>query len=65
MLDDVSAIVARRTPLHFYGRMGGVVPYPDEFTAAIEEMINGEYDVNRDARGAWLAKMRDLVGTGA
>ncbi len=65
MLDDVSAIVARRTPLHFYGRMGGMVPYPDEFTAAIEEMINGEYDVNRDARRAWLAKMRDLVGTGA
>jgi 2-oxoglutarate ferredoxin oxidoreductase subunit alpha len=65
MLDDVSAIVAKRVPLHFYGRMGGMVPYPDEIDAVIDEMIHGEYDVNRDARGVWLAKMRELVGTGA
>jgi len=65
MLDDVSAIVAKRVPLHFYGRMGGMVPYPDEIYAAIEEMIHSDYDVNRDARGAWLAKMREFVGTGA
>lgn len=65
MLDDVSAIVAKRVPLHFYGRMGGMVPYPDEIYAAIEEMILADYDVNRDARGAWLAKMREFVGTGA
>lgn len=65
MLDDVSAIVAKRAPIHFYGRMGGVVPYPDEISAAIEEMVNSEPDVNHDARGVWLAKMRELVGTGA
>lgn len=65
MLDDVSAIVAKRVPLHFYGRMGGMVPYPDEIYAAIEEMIHADYDLNRDARGAWLAKMREFVGTGA
>ncbi len=65
MLDDVSAIVAKRVPVHFYGRMGGMVPYPDEIDAAIDEMIHGDHDVNRDARGAWLAKMRELVGTGA
>ena len=64
-LDDVSAIVSRRAPVHFYGRMGGMVPYPDEIDAAIEEMITGDHDVNRDARAAWLAKMRELVGTGA
>ncbi len=53
------------SPVHFYGRMGGMVPYPDEISAAIEEMVNSEPDVNRDARGVWLAKMRELVGTGA
>ncbi|MCK9246418.1 MAG: 3-methyl-2-oxobutanoate dehydrogenase subunit VorB [Anaerolineaceae bacterium] len=65
MLDDVSAIVARRAPIQFYGRMGGMVPYPDEINKAIEELISGEHDVDRDARGVWLAKMRELVGTGA
>jgi 2-oxoglutarate ferredoxin oxidoreductase subunit alpha len=65
MLDDVSAIVAKRVPVHFYGRMGGMVPYPDEIDAAIDEMIHSDHDVNRDARGVWLAKMRELVGTGA
>ena len=65
MLDDVAAVVAKRVPLHFYGRMGGMVPYPDEIDTAIEEMVHGEHDVNRDARGTWLAKMRELVGTGA
>jgi len=65
MLDDVTSIVAKRAPIHFYGRMGGMVPYPDEISTAIEEMVNSEPDVNRDARGEWLAKMRELVGTGA
>jgi 2-oxoglutarate ferredoxin oxidoreductase subunit alpha len=65
MLDDVSAVVSKRVPIHFYGRMGGMVPYPDEISAAIEEMVNSEPDVNRDARAIWLAKLRELVGTGA
>lgn len=30
MLLDVQAAVAGRTPVHFYGRLGGVVPLPDE-----------------------------------
>ena len=65
MLEDINSIVAKRAPIHFYGRMGGMVPYPDEINAAIEEMVNSEPDVNRDARGVWLAKMRKLVGIGA
>lgn len=65
MLDDVNAIVAKRAPIHFYGRMGGMVPYPDEISVAIDGMINGDQDVNRDPRASWLAQMRELVGTGA
>ncbi|NMC79257.1 MAG: 3-methyl-2-oxobutanoate dehydrogenase subunit VorB [Chloroflexi bacterium] len=64
MLDDVVSITARRVPVEFYGRMGGMVPYPDEITNAINDMVNGEHDVNADARGKWLATMRELVGTG-
>ena len=64
MLDDITSIVAGRVPVDFYGRMGGMVPYPDEIANAINELVNGEHDVNADARGKWLATMRELVGTG-
>lgn len=64
MLDDITSIVARRVPVEFYGRMGGMVPYPDEIANAINELVNGEHNVNADARGKWLATMRELVGTG-
>ncbi len=50
MLDDVVSIAARRVPVDFYGRMGGMVPYPDEIANAIIEMIQGEHDVNADGR---------------
>lgn len=30
MLDDVRLSVAERVPVHFYGRMGGAIPVPDE-----------------------------------
>jgi 2-oxoglutarate ferredoxin oxidoreductase subunit alpha len=64
MLDDIISIVAKRAPVEFYGRMGGMVPYPDEIANAIEGLVYGEHDVNADARGKWLATMRELVGTG-
>ena len=64
MLDDIISITAKRVPVEFYGRMGGMVPYPDEIANAIDGLINGEHDVNADARGKWLADMRELVGTG-
>jgi 2-oxoglutarate/2-oxoacid ferredoxin oxidoreductase subunit alpha len=37
MLDDVRLAVAGRVPVKFYGRMGGVVPMPDEILSAIEK----------------------------
>ena len=64
MLDDIISITAKRVPVEFYGRMGGMVPYPDEIANAIDGLINGEHDVNADARGKWLAAMRELVVTG-
>ncbi len=37
MLDDVRLAVGGQIPVSFYGRMGGVVPMPDEILAAIED----------------------------
>jgi 2-oxoglutarate/2-oxoacid ferredoxin oxidoreductase subunit alpha len=38
MLDDVKLAVGGRVPVHFYGRMGGVVPLPDEILAVLERL---------------------------
>jgi len=35
MVEDVRLAVAGRVPVKFYGRMGGVVPYPDELLDVI------------------------------
>lgn len=37
MLEDVRLAVAGQIPVSFYGRMGGVIPMPEEILAAIEE----------------------------
>jgi 2-oxoglutarate ferredoxin oxidoreductase subunit alpha len=37
MLEDVRLTVAGQVPVGFYGRMGGVVPMPDEILSAIED----------------------------
>lgn len=42
MLEDVRLAVAERTPVHFYGRMGGMLPSPEEVTAAIEDLASGK-----------------------
>jgi 2-oxoglutarate ferredoxin oxidoreductase subunit alpha len=36
MLDDVRLAIGGQVPVSFYGRMGGVVPVPDEILGAIE-----------------------------
>jgi 2-oxoglutarate ferredoxin oxidoreductase subunit alpha len=39
MVEDVRLAVEGRTPVHFYGRMGGVVPYPDEVLDEIKRHL--------------------------
>jgi 2-oxoglutarate ferredoxin oxidoreductase subunit alpha len=41
MLEDVRLAVEGRVPLHFYGRMGGVVPMPDEVQDEIRKVASG------------------------
>jgi 2-oxoglutarate ferredoxin oxidoreductase subunit alpha len=42
MLQDVRLGVEGRVPIHFYGRMGGVVPMPDEVLEEIRKVASGE-----------------------
>jgi 2-oxoglutarate ferredoxin oxidoreductase subunit alpha len=37
MIEDVKLTILGRTPVSFYGRMGGVTPMPDELLGVIEE----------------------------
>ncbi|MCC6192485.1 MAG: 3-methyl-2-oxobutanoate dehydrogenase subunit VorB [Anaerolineales bacterium] len=39
MVEDVRLAVEGRVPVRFFGRMGGVVPYPDEILAEIERQL--------------------------
>ena len=41
MLEDVRLAVKGRVPVEFYGRLGGVVPFPDE-------ILNGEMMQNEN-----------------
>ncbi len=65
MLDDVRLVVKGRKPVEFYGRMGGIVPYPDEVLQAIEVLAEGPLTLEGHPRDRWLANMRDQFGTGA
>ena len=41
MIDDVKIAAAGRLPVEFYGRMGGIVPKPDEVVQKVREILGG------------------------
>jgi 2-oxoglutarate ferredoxin oxidoreductase subunit alpha len=49
MVEDVRLAVEGRVPVKFYGRMGGVIPSPDEVAQAVETMVNKTSDVSMEA----------------
>ncbi|MCE9644827.1 MAG: 3-methyl-2-oxobutanoate dehydrogenase subunit VorB [Chloroflexi bacterium] len=57
MLNDVQLAVRGRVPVEFYGRPGGVVPFPDEILGEIKRIISAPATVDTDARDAWLTRM--------
>jgi 2-oxoglutarate ferredoxin oxidoreductase subunit alpha len=42
MVEDVRLAVEGRAPVHFYGRMGGVIPGPDEVVVALRAIVHTE-----------------------
>lgn len=46
MVEDVRLGVEGRTPVQFYGRMGGIIPSPDEVVHALESMIHQPVEAN-------------------
>ena len=62
MLEDVRLVVRGRKPVEFFGRMGGVVPFPDEVLAEIEQLVAGPLTTDGHPRDRWLARMADVIG---
>jgi len=60
MLEDVRLAVKGRVPVEFYGRLGGVVPFPDEILSEIHRMVETKLGVTENPRDAWLARMAQI-----
>ena len=62
MLDDVQIAVKGRIPVEFYGRLGGVTPFPDEILSEIERIHqNPPTDNLLDARAEWLNRLEIIL----
>jgi 2-oxoglutarate/2-oxoacid ferredoxin oxidoreductase subunit alpha len=62
MLEDVRLVVRGRKPVEFFGRMGGVVPFPDEVLTEINRLVDGPLTTEGHPRDRWLARMADVLG---
>jgi 2-oxoglutarate ferredoxin oxidoreductase subunit alpha len=56
MLDDVRMAIRGRTPIEFYGRPGGMVPFADEILREIQRMATSKLSLDNDPRMAWLER---------
>jgi 2-oxoglutarate ferredoxin oxidoreductase subunit alpha len=57
MLKDVQRAVRNRVPIRFYGRLGGVVPFPDEITCETQEMVKNPSKPDDDPADLWFQRM--------
>jgi 2-oxoglutarate/2-oxoacid ferredoxin oxidoreductase subunit alpha len=61
MLEDVRLAVNGRTPIEFYGRLGGVVPFPDEILGEIQRLARETPRIVEDPAKDWLKRMDAVV----
>jgi 2-oxoglutarate ferredoxin oxidoreductase subunit alpha len=57
MLKDVQAAVSGKIPVEFYGRMGGMVPLPDEILDEIRRLCYEPIAPSADPRVSWVQRM--------
>lgn len=61
MLEDVRLAVNGRTPIEFYGRLGGVIPFPDEILSEIQRLAKETPKVVDDPVRVWLKRMATVT----
>ena len=64
MLDDIESYVQGRVPIEFYGRLGGMTPFPDEILDEIRRVAQNDSDVNGLARKEWLDRLEMIIEGG-
>ncbi|MCP4142258.1 MAG: 3-methyl-2-oxobutanoate dehydrogenase subunit VorB [Chloroflexi bacterium] len=65
MLEDVKQAVAGRVPIEFYGRMGGMTPFPDEILDEIRRVDQNEGEiVDGMERVEWLERLEERIERG-
>jgi len=57
MLDDVMLASRSCVPVEFYGRVGGMLPMPDEILTEIKRMVKGPLVNDGQARMRWMQRM--------
>ncbi len=60
MLEDVRLAVQNRSPIEFYARLGGVMPFPDEVLGEIRRMTGEAMPTSGHPRDRWLKRMATL-----
>ncbi|UCH59500.1 MAG: 3-methyl-2-oxobutanoate dehydrogenase subunit VorB [Anaerolineales bacterium] len=63
MLEDVQKATNGRIPIEFYGRMGGVMPFPDEILAEIQRIAHSLVPFDENPRQSWMKRHAELLGT--
>lgn len=61
MYEDVRKAVSDKKPVDFYGRLGGVVPFPDEVLDEIYRVNREPVASNTDPRLAWLQRLKAIT----
>jgi 2-oxoglutarate/2-oxoacid ferredoxin oxidoreductase subunit alpha len=57
MLDDVLMAAGGQKPVEFFGRLGGVIPFPDEILVEIRRLVQGGLTLDGNPRQRWLECM--------
>ena len=57
MLEDVRLPAQGRVPVEFYGRLGGVVPFPNELLNEIHRIVKNKPSLAVHPREAWFERM--------
>jgi 2-oxoglutarate ferredoxin oxidoreductase subunit alpha len=60
MLDDVRLATCGSLPVEFYGRLGGMVPFPDEILDEIRSLARGNYALGGSPRDRWLTRFGNV-----
>ena len=61
MLNDVQLAAKGRIPVEFYGRPGGMVPFPDEILNEIKRISSTKLSIVPDPRHAWAERMAEIL----